>query len=1066
MLPQPLSALCSGFALRFICSANIFLLGVASPFFATTPVLAQSQREANGVVEASKTIGERVGQRFWPVPQAESSSFTDQGLAAYRARRMATLQAEDLWYHLNSTPPYSIKQKEEHARSLVEFACLCLGKFPSETQHFPKFLATTAEQAGPFGIGRFSPKDGFQFPEQTFEQELDARIFTATMHVIRMLEWYELEEKLDKELLANRNAPDFEERKLNAQKKLLDWNQENSNNTSRPTQADSDAARIALEICNTLFNTTSEDARAIAAKFGVTPKTEIQPVTQPDHAPLQIPESLLSRESNPHSVFNANSYKEKIEKSRKANPPSLSESRGSGPQLPKTSLFGGIKLGHQAIVYNNERCKALTIRLVGNKAFLDFKIERAGRETSFSYGPIPKEKLYAAYHILRPTREMEQLAGVLPAETELLFTENGGSGGVSTMHPALEGTEIAQRMISLELAANRLASEQSVSQWESLPTIAAFDAGKVIVTPQDSRDDFAVGLRCSGSDKRNLNPSTSYEIRKIHQKSKLLTSFEIAKRPTKYLTSEEIENLFYESLNHPGDLTSERFYRGKSLSVIDRLSLDLNEVDAFCRLLSLLYWAQAELVDQFPDWPEQNTVPSFPVRSIRSTPNSQISISPFNDVPSETLAIVELADFVTVSNQPRDLKKIFDHDQTTTILDSDQPKIILKLTPQGTQNESEFVRLEAIKDGEAERFLAETEMFNFSEPSIQTLSKLITEKSDRFEGIVSAINQLRNLLATDLGLPIPTSASLSLAGGRGCCRENGVILTAILRGAGIPARPVGGYVATRGEAFAGAHMWVEAAIDGYWYRVDSAMYGSTASSIYFRFSTFEEGPIEFRVQRIFKYIQLVTPPATNTSEYRVPALQIPLNDSETTTIQKLLFATASAQTECILTDSPTKYSSFHDRLSTLGISTPPNYIRCLKSENDFLMLPRFIALQFAQEIEGLTRQFNSKVAAAYRLPFGIAAQKHLADAFLQSPSLQDDPDLLTHKTITELLKSDLSALDFSELEIRDILQSLSTQKEIPAVLETIRVKIAAPKITMPDEISLSTELRTKLETAK
>jgi hypothetical protein len=71
-------------------------------------------------------------------------------------------------------------------------------------------------------------------------------------------------------------------------------------------------------------------------------------------------------------------------------------------------------------------------------------------------------------------------------------------------------------------------------------------------------------------------------------------------------------------------------------------------------------------------------------------------------------------------------------------------------------------------------------------------------------------------LATAMATALEVAESQS-----GDCTEHSVLLTALLRAAGIPARVVMGLVYSHGDkAFVG-HMWTEAWIDGVWQPLDA-----------------------------------------------------------------------------------------------------------------------------------------------------------------------------------------------------------------------------------------------------
>jgi transglutaminase-like putative cysteine protease len=76
---------------------------------------------------------------------------------------------------------------------------------------------------------------------------------------------------------------------------------------------------------------------------------------------------------------------------------------------------------------------------------------------------------------------------------------------------------------------------------------------------------------------------------------------------------------------------------------------------------------------------------------------------------------------------------------------------------------------------------------------------------------------------TDLGIGILRDAREVLASGEGVCRDHAVLLTTLLRAAGIPSRVVAGLVHMDGAFY--YHAWCEAFVEGRWVGLDSTRPG-------------------------------------------------------------------------------------------------------------------------------------------------------------------------------------------------------------------------------------------------
>lgn len=123
---------------------------------------------------------------------------------------------------------------------------------------------------------------------------------------------------------------------------------------------------------------------------------------------------------------------------------------------------------------------------------------------------------------------------------------------------------------------------------------------------------------------------------------------------------------------------------------------------------------------------------------------------------------------------------------------------------------------------ERARALAPTAAFDADAPTIAARARQIVDgaTSDR-----ARVERIVMWVYTNLGKDLSTelaTASQVLSHGRGDCTEHTLLVVALARAAGIPAREVGGlmYEDTTGRFY--WHAWAQVALDGRWVAVDGA----------------------------------------------------------------------------------------------------------------------------------------------------------------------------------------------------------------------------------------------------
>lgn len=132
----------------------------------------------------------------------------------------------------------------------------------------------------------------------------------------------------------------------------------------------------------------------------------------------------------------------------------------------------------------------------------------------------------------------------------------------------------------------------------------------------------------------------------------------------------------------------------------------------------------------------------------------------------------------------------------------------------------------AVKDEYWDDDVQELGLFGLSSPMVgpsEGLDELVHEIAPKFrslqarEGMLFLNNAVFRRLAYEKGKTTPeTTAGEALAEGKGVCQDYAHILIGLLRGLGVPARYVTGYIEGEGDS----HAWVEAFHEGRWYGLD------------------------------------------------------------------------------------------------------------------------------------------------------------------------------------------------------------------------------------------------------
>jgi hypothetical protein len=118
-------------------------------------------------------------------------------------------------------------------------------------------------------------------------------------------------------------------------------------------------------------------------------------------------------------------------------------------------------------------------------------------------------------------------------------------------------------------------------------------------------------------------------------------------------------------------------------------------------------------------------------------------------------------------------------------------------------------------------WLADTALAQSSHPAIRKLAQRLTSGTpDVWKKALNLRHWVANEIKSDLGMTFGSAVDV-LSTGRGDCSEKSVLLTALARAVGIPARSVVGLVYHQG-VFSG-HMWTEVMLNNQWQPLDAAL---------------------------------------------------------------------------------------------------------------------------------------------------------------------------------------------------------------------------------------------------
>jgi transglutaminase-like putative cysteine protease len=153
------------------------------------------------------------------------------------------------------------------------------------------------------------------------------------------------------------------------------------------------------------------------------------------------------------------------------------------------------------------------------------------------------------------------------------------------------------------------------------------------------------------------------------------------------------------------------------------------------------------------------------------------------------------------------------------------------------------VPLDASVDAGLENYLSANALLQTAEPALVERARSLTaDETDRWQAALALRRWVSEQLSFDAGVVLASSSEV-LANRRGTCTEYAVLLTALARAAGIPARYVTGYVYAHGML--AGHAWTEIRIGDDWLALDAAIPSdgaADAARFAFHWSDLNDGP--------------------------------------------------------------------------------------------------------------------------------------------------------------------------------------------------------------------------------
>lgn len=153
-----------------------------------------------------------------------------------------------------------------------------------------------------------------------------------------------------------------------------------------------------------------------------------------------------------------------------------------------------------------------------------------------------------------------------------------------------------------------------------------------------------------------------------------------------------------------------------------------------------------------------------------------------------------------------------------TVLEQSPERLVLAIHRRHPRQEES---LQSHRSEHIESYLSSNALLKTDQPELVELARKITsQEPDAWRAALELERWVAENMKFDMGVVLAPSDEV-LADRRGTCSEYAILLTALARAAGIPARYVGGYVYAHGMF--GGHAWTEVRIGDQWLALDAAI---------------------------------------------------------------------------------------------------------------------------------------------------------------------------------------------------------------------------------------------------
>lgn len=1048
----------------FLKTLRLLFLGYSIVFCLASSVDAQSPSllepaKLQLLASKSREIGLRVASLHWQRLSKDGLSAAESVSALKKCCDVYD-QASTLYSKLNLNNRYTKEQKQAFCQDIVAFAYLCSGRASSAS--FGSLANSTLESSLGKDIGQFRPYEGILFSPSflslTKARRFDWQLLIAVHEVQHAIEF----EEMFLDGLSIDNAADEFKRRVKV------WGARNRGSYQLQSEEEIrvhlKSKEIVEEVIGPLEEETAKDFNKyleMQLRLGDLDvstigkdKVETKQKGPVDRFVSAIRNLMPTLSRNfEHDSFNGGFYRRKLQETRDLSQLTKGDTKGNRLKIDTNkSSFGGITLGRPATPSGDERCVGLRFSIGELESTLHLSVSSKGRTVEFDYGPVPTDDLWAAYHILKPTPKMVALTDCWQSEYELVHMEGNSFLGTSAcVHPALEQTRIGQQMLELERLSSQTIFPELVDfkknyadlslRWRARPFLLQFRSREIEVHQKFQDSVPSMELIVFGQNVPSFD-FLKYADRKGWANVLINADARFLEMDPRQLNVERYFSTVGLEVTRSGFIDSipvdEKYFYRKLLNQ----GLQLVYIERFAKLLSLISWAANDLASDLPDWPYEVFKPYYPTKTFFRGAYPPIPVkSPFVDAPSHCV----------VKANPRD---DFNHDVgpvgdgTWSIESKDADQITFRIDV-GLERQFEgYVKLTKMKPGEEEHFLRESTLLDHGEPSlVMWARKAVGEANDGFERLSRLKSAVSGKLSeVDFKRSFPKNASSVLKGDSGCCRENSVLLAASLRAIGIPSRIVGGYVLKEKDQKAVGHCWVEAGIDDYWYRADSAL-NPSYSFVYLRTDLEDESNPTFLNKFLFKSFEVLETMADLETNAVESKLEQKLRD--TPEAQKFGIACLFTLGESRVNDLKKRgieASSFQSKWSLqakqfekLGIVIPGNY--------PGRVLDKSLGVCLLSQVSAITRgsmmdRFDAVATASYALPIECAAAVYYQNFSRLQNFVLEDLQNSSWKNLKKRIRTDLETVDFSNVEIGEIEELLyngtPSESKLKQIMDRLR----------------------------